>query len=130
MGRDLTLNERRYLDRLHHTKLNYDLTGTEEFTPENGWYVDDYCVDLGSECPGPPESDGTWETAVRLVKDYEFAHPSIVRAFYCANEPLAERTMLLKAKFYGLPSWSPRSRDRGRDSRARGSESPGMGMEL
>lgn len=103
MGRDLTLNEaRRYLDRLHHTKLNYDLTRTEEFTPENGWYVDDYCVDLGSESPGPPEPGGIWETAVRLVKDYEFADPSIVRAFYYASEPLAGRTMLLEAKFYGL----------------------------
>lgn len=103
MGKDLTLDKaRRYLERLHHTKLNYDSTRTEEFTPENGWHIDDYCVDLGSESPGSPEPDGTWETAVRLVKEYEFADPTIVRAFYYANEPLAERTMLLEAKFYGL----------------------------
>jgi uncharacterized protein (UPF0548 family) len=93
---------RKVLDALHDKKLNFDLGERAEFTPEKGWHVDDYCQPLPSEEPGPPAPGGTWEVAQRLMRDYEFADPAIVRAVYYPDRPLDERDMLLDARFYGL----------------------------
>ena len=90
------------LDQLHERPLNFDLTLQAEFTAERGWHIDDYCQPLGREGPGDPESDGLWETAVHLVKEYEFADPKIVRAVYHPDRPIEQREMLLEAHFYGL----------------------------
>jgi uncharacterized protein (UPF0548 family) len=67
-----------------------------------GWKVDDYCQQLPAERPGPPEAGGTWERARRLMADYEFADPAIVRATYEPDSPLEGRDMLLEARFAGL----------------------------
>jgi uncharacterized protein (UPF0548 family) len=40
--------------------------------------------------------------ARRLLRDYEFADPDIVRAVYHPDSPLDERDMLLEARFWGL----------------------------
>lgn len=93
---------RRALDQLHDNGLNFDLDDRDAFTPDNGWLIDDYCTELPSEPPGPPIGGGSWETAVRLMNDYEFADPSIVRAVYCSRDPIEDRTMLLEGRFYGL----------------------------
>ena len=93
---------RAILDDLHERGLNFDLGPRDGFTSENGWKVDDYCQPLPSEDPGPPAPGGSWEVAQRLLRDYEFADPSIVRAVYHPDRPLEERDMLLEARFYGL----------------------------
>jgi uncharacterized protein (UPF0548 family) len=93
---------RRILDQLHDKQLNFEPGVRSGFGPENGWLVDDYCQPLPSEEPGPPETGGSWEAARRILGDYEFADPSIVRAVYHADQPLDERDMLLEARFYGL----------------------------
>jgi uncharacterized protein (UPF0548 family) len=72
------------------------------FTAEHGWRVDDYRQPLGAEPPGDPVPGGRWEAAKRLVQDYEFADPKIIRAVYEQDAPLEGRDMLLEARFWGL----------------------------
>jgi uncharacterized protein (UPF0548 family) len=93
---------RKALDALHSSAPNFDTEGESEHTADEGWRVDDLCQPLPSEPPGPPVPGGSWEVARRLMTDYEFADPSIIRAIYHPDEPLASRDMLLEARFYGL----------------------------
>lgn len=90
------------LDDLHDKGVNFDPGRSRQFTPENGWNVDDYRQPLPAEDPGPPRVDGSWQIACRLVRDYEFADPAIIRAIYHPERPLAQRDMLLEQRFYGL----------------------------
>jgi hypothetical protein len=55
-----------------------------------------------SGAPGPPAGGRELEVAQRLMRGYEFADPSIVRAAYDPDEPLEGRTMLLELRFHGL----------------------------
>ncbi len=93
---------RRVLDELHDKGLNFELAGPEGFNPDEGWLSDDYCQALPPERPGPPVPGGSWEIAQGLMRTYEFADPSIVRAVYYPDRPLEERDMLLEVRFYGL----------------------------
>lgn len=68
----------------------------------SGWHRDDLCQPLPAEAAGPPEPGGSWEAARRLMLGYEFADPSIVRAYYDPDEPLDGRTMLLELRLHGL----------------------------
>jgi uncharacterized protein (UPF0548 family) len=90
------------LHALHDKRLNFDLDGREALTREAGWNVDDYRQALPPERPGPPAPGGTWERARRLMLDYEFADPRIVRAVYAPDSPLQGRDMLLEVRFVGL----------------------------
>lgn len=93
---------RRALDELHDKGLNFDLERRGDFTPENGWHVDDYRQPLPPEPPGRPLPDGSWQTARRLIRDYAFADPSIIRAIYYPDRPLEQRDMLLEGRFLGF----------------------------
>jgi uncharacterized protein (UPF0548 family) len=93
---------RRALDELHDKGLNFDLEQRTQFTPENGWRVDDYRQPLPPEPPGRPLPDGSWQAARRLIRDYAFADPSIIRAVYYPDRPLEQRDMLLEGRFLGL----------------------------
>jgi uncharacterized protein (UPF0548 family) len=93
---------KRALDELHDKPLNFDPAERDRYRVENGWYVDDYRQPLPSEPPGPPAADGSWEVARRLMCDYAFADPSIVRAIYHPDSPLEQRDMLLEIRFLGL----------------------------
>jgi uncharacterized protein (UPF0548 family) len=84
------------LDALRDAAFNF------EESEEGGWKIDDYCQPLPPEAPGPPEPEGTWERAKRLMEDYEFADPRIVRATYAPDSELEGRDMLLEARFWGL----------------------------
>jgi uncharacterized protein (UPF0548 family) len=90
------------LHALHDKRLNFDLDGREAIAREAGWNVDDYRQPLPPEPPGPPAPGGSWERARRLMLDYEFADPKIVRAVYAPDSPLEGRDMLLEARFLGL----------------------------
>ncbi len=92
----------RALDELHDTGLNFDLGDRAQFAHANGWKIDEYAQALPPEGPGPPEPDGSWEAARRLMREYQFADPSIVRAVYRPDRPLDERDMVLVASFHGL----------------------------
>lgn len=69
---------------------------------EPSWILDTHRSGLPPERPGSPEPGGPWEHACRLVRDYEFSPPGIVRALYDPAAPLLGRTMLLEARFHGL----------------------------
>jgi uncharacterized protein (UPF0548 family) len=90
------------LDDLRRRGLNFDPAERREFTPEKGWHLDDIRRPLPPDPPGPPGPGGTWEVAQRLMRDYSFADPSIVRATYDPDEELEGRTMLLELRFLGL----------------------------
>lgn len=66
------------------------------------WNIDTYRTVLPAERPGSPEPGGPWEHACRLVRDYQFSPPEIVRALYDPTTPLLGRDMLLEARFHGL----------------------------
>jgi uncharacterized membrane protein/uncharacterized protein (UPF0548 family) len=93
---------RRVLDELHDKGLNFDLERRDQFTPANGWNVDDYRQPLPPEPAGRPLPDGSWQAARRLIRDYAFADPSIIRAVYYPDRPLEQREMLLEGRFLGL----------------------------
>jgi uncharacterized protein (UPF0548 family) len=45
---------------------------------------------------------GSFEIAQELMRNYEFADPSIVRAVYHSDQPLEGRDMLLEVRWHGL----------------------------
>jgi uncharacterized protein (UPF0548 family) len=65
----------------------------------DAWHVDDYCHPLPPEPPGDPLPDGSFETARRLLRDYEFADPKRIRSYYWADAPLEARDMLLEIRY-------------------------------
>jgi hypothetical protein len=95
----------RALKALDTRRVNFPLGSPEEFTPENGWHVDDFRQPLPSEPPGEPTADGSWQIARRLARNYDFAEPSIVSAYFDPEHPLERRNMLLQLRFYGLRYW-------------------------
>jgi uncharacterized protein (UPF0548 family) len=93
------------LDGLSALHVNYD----PALAPEHGadavdghWHVDAGTTVLGYERPGPPEPDGLWATACRLVGRYEFADARILRGVYREGDALLGRNMLLEARFLVL----------------------------
>ena len=92
-------NSARALAELRDRPLNFDPDGRERYTPENGWYRDDVRAALPSEPPGEPLERGSWDTARRIARGYDFAEPSIVEGIFDRDEPLENRTMLLVLHF-------------------------------
>jgi Domain of unknown function (DUF1990) len=90
------------LAALRDRPLNFDPTDGERHTAENGWYRDDVRTALPPEPPGEPLERGSWETAGRLARNYDFAEPSIVEGIFDRAEPLERRTMLLVLHFHVL----------------------------
>lgn len=88
------------LARLRESRVNYELDAAP--TPHDGWEFDEYCQRLPSEAPGDPEPDGPYEVACRLVRDYEFADPTIIKAVWLPDSPLQARDMLLEGRFLVL----------------------------
>jgi len=94
--------KRQALAALEHTPLNFDRSRREEFTRATGWHLDQRRQPLPAEPPGRPVPGGSWSIAQRLMRGYEFADPSIVRAHYDPEVPLEGRNMLLELRFRGL----------------------------
>jgi len=92
----------RELDALRERDLNFDPARLPELARSDPWHVDDYRCELPTERPGPPSADGSFAVAKRLMRDYEFADPKVVTAFYEADRPLEGRDMLLRIHFGGL----------------------------
>lgn len=84
--------------------INYDARALNLEDPPEGWHVDDRCQPLPPEPRGDPVPDGSWEIACRLIRGYEFADPSVVRAYYDRQAPLEGRTMLLELRALNLVS--------------------------
>lgn len=93
---------RRRLAMLPGKRLNFDPASLEHASPATGWTITDLCQVLPSEPPGAPMEGGSWQIARRLMRGYEFADPSIVRAYYDPEAPLQGRNMLLKLQALGI----------------------------
>lgn len=93
---------RRRLDGLCSRSVNYDADVLDLEHPPAGWTVDERRQPLPAEPPGAPVSGGSWEIARRLIRGYEFADPSIVRAYYDVDVPYPGRDMLLALRALGL----------------------------
>ncbi len=93
---------RRALDAVRGRPFNFEPQGLEAAASRGGWNVDDYRVELPPEPPGQPVSDGPFQVARRLMTDYEFADPDLVRGFYDLDSPLDGREMLLSIRFWGM----------------------------
>ncbi len=93
---------RRRLAALQEAPLNFDPEELLEPSRGRGWRVADASQVLPSEPPGMPLPNGSWQVAKRLMRGYEFADPSIARAYYDPNVPLEGRTMLLRLTALGL----------------------------
>jgi uncharacterized protein (UPF0548 family) len=89
---------RRRLDGLSALPVNYDVEALDLDNPPPDWNVDHRRQPLPPEAPGPPVSGGSFEIARSLIKGYEFADPSIVRAYYVSDEPYPGRDMLLELR--------------------------------
>jgi Domain of unknown function (DUF1990) len=89
------------LGRLAELEPNFE-PGELPRVERDAWHVDDYCHPLPPEPAGEPVANGSFEAAVGLLRDYEFADPRRVRAYYRANAPLLHRDMLLEIRFAGL----------------------------
>jgi len=92
----------RRLAALPATPVNFDPASLAHASPATGWTITDLWQELPSEPPGPPVENGSWRIAQRLMRGYEFADPSIVRAYYDPTAPLEGRNMLLKLRALGL----------------------------
>lgn len=93
---------RRRLAGLSQRNLNFDPGALRHAGVEDGWTITDLCQTLPSEPPGVPVGGGSWDVARTLMQGYEFADPSIVRAYYDPATPLQGRNMLLKLQALGL----------------------------
>ena len=87
---------------LHDRGLNFDPGELASHAADHGWRVDEYCAVLPAEDPGPPAPDRSFEIAKQLMRDYEFADPSVIQALYEEDAPLESRDMLLVASWHGL----------------------------
>ncbi len=94
-----TKRAQRALAELADRALNFDPAELADAGPGSGWNVDDYRRLLPSEPPGAPVAGASFEIARQLMSDYAFADPKIVRALYDPARGLANRNMLLQARF-------------------------------
>jgi uncharacterized protein (UPF0548 family) len=92
---------RRRLRALADKPINFDLACAQADPLPEGWVLDDRCQPLPGEPAGQPIPHGSWEIAQRLIRGYEFADPSVVRAYYDPEAPLPGRDMLLRLRALG-----------------------------
>ncbi len=90
----------RRLAALANEPLNFDLAALQD--EAGGWEITDVRQRLADETPGEPVDGGSWQIARQLMRGYEFADPSIVRAYYDPAIPLERRNMLLKLQALGV----------------------------
>ncbi len=94
---------RRRLAELPRKALNFELGALAVARSTDGWALTDLCQPLPAEPPGLPLEHGSWALARQFLRDYRFADPSIVRAYYDPAVPLERRDMLLRLQaFRGL----------------------------
>lgn len=84
---------------------NFDPAQLAHRPDERGWHHDDMVEPLPSEPSGPPVDGGSWQVARTLMDAYQLADPGVVTATFEPGAPLADRDMLLRISFKGLPLW-------------------------
>ena len=94
-----TPRARRALADLTGRDLNFDPAEVAAVQPGGAWNIDDYCEPLPAEEPGEPVAGGSFQIARRLMRDYAFADPDVVRAVYDPADELVNRNMLLQVRY-------------------------------
>lgn len=89
------------LERIHGLDCNFDPDALSTVKLD-AWHVDDYCRSLSPEPPGEPTRSGSFEAAKNLIRDYEFADPRRIHAYFRPGAPLEGRDMLLEIRYLGL----------------------------
>ncbi len=89
----------RRLDAFSTVGFNFDPARLSE---SNGYRVTDVRHPLPGEAPGDPAPDGSFAMACRLIANYEFADPAMVRAYFDPAAPLTGRTMVLRLSALGV----------------------------
>lgn len=82
--------------------VNYDYQHQADYSPATGWRLDHYATALPAEAPGPPGPAGSFAAAQRVLWHYAFPPPSLLVGYFDPAQPLAERVMLLRARFLGF----------------------------
>jgi hypothetical protein len=95
---------RRRLLQLSDTPTNFHIADLPQAI-HDPWHIDDYCHALPAEEPGEPIPGGSFEIAKRILANYEFADPRMVRAVCDAGAPLVGRTMLLQIRFFFIHAY-------------------------
>jgi uncharacterized membrane protein/uncharacterized protein (UPF0548 family) len=85
------------LERARALQRNFS-EGAGEMTLEAGWSQVHSEGVLGHEPAGPPQPDGIFERARKVLDTFDFSDPRIVRWHFSADEPLPGRTVLLELK--------------------------------
>ena len=91
------------LDRARRSTATFD--PDEAHTEAHGWTLDHYEADLPPEPPGPPVPGGSFETARRILHDYDFPDPRLITGIYSPDDPLEGRPMVLRARFLMFTFW-------------------------
>ncbi|MES3034338.1 MAG: DUF1990 family protein [Gemmatimonadota bacterium] len=98
-----------------------DLTKRDSFVAAAGWHLDAREAPLPSEEPGPPMKDGPFAAACAILTQYTFPPSRLIRGRFDPAAPLANRAMLLTARFlwmtFELPVRVSRVIDLTRDGR-------------
>lgn len=84
------------IERLALLRYNYDYTDTRSQTAENGWYADNYEVELQREQPGVPELDGSYAHAQDAIASYSFVDRSLIQGYWSPSSTLDGRDILLR----------------------------------
>jgi hypothetical protein len=92
---------RRKLAELSAKELNFDPAALTEASSGTGWTITNLCQPLPGELPGRPIDGGSWEIARRLMRGYEFADPSFVRA-HAVSRPAPIRNPFVLVAFRAL----------------------------
>lgn len=87
-------------ERWKTAELNFDPAKRAEYTQISGWNIDEYSIGLPSESPGEPVAGGVWEAAKQVVMNYEFPDPDLVTGIFVPDDPLNERIMIIRARFW------------------------------
>jgi len=98
----LSRRRERRLQALSQRQVNFDASRTGDYKRSAGWHVDDMVEPLPHEPSGPPQEDGVWEVARRLVIEYQVTDPNVVEAVYRHDAPLQGRDMLLFIRYVGI----------------------------
>ncbi len=99
-----------------------DLAKRDSYVAAAGWHVDAREIQLPAEQPGAPLPDGSFAVACRILGEYSFPPPRLIRGRFDPRAPLENRAMLLTATYlwmrFELPVRVSRVIDEARESAA------------
>lgn len=76
-----------------------DLAKRDSYIAGAGWNVDAREAPLPSEAPGPQAKDGSFAAACAILAQYTFPPARLIRGRFDPAAPLANRAMLLTARY-------------------------------